>query len=278
VLTNTNSFKPAKIVEIQTYFAVLQFLVFVHTTSLALPANRRSVFNAFRQTSVIDFGSRRGNNHWIDPFYPQERVMNRRHLLRLGMLMMVLAAVCVGLGVSRARAEMKNAAVGDKAPWFRLPGSDDEKHSLEDFKGKIVVIHFEAVNCPWDQAYQPILNKVCAEYGKDVVFIGINSNSTETMEDVKGIIKKDDIPYLVLKDAHNNIADAYGAQTTPHIFIVDAKGILRYKGGVEKAPTTVKGVGQSSEQYLVPVLKALIAGDDPPVTETKSKGCSIKRE
>ena len=195
--------------------------------------------------------------------------------LWMSCLIILAAALFAALPVN---ADIAKPPVGQPAPAFELVGSDGQKHKLDEYKGKIVVLHWEAVTCPWDQAYQPILNKVSSDFSKDVVFVGINSNKNDSMDDVKGIIKEDGIPYLVLKDPGNKIADAYGAQTTPHMFIIDAKGVLRYKGGIEKAPTSPNGVGQSQEQYLVPVLKALVAGQEPPVTETKSKGCSVKRE
>lgn len=168
--------------------------------------------------------------------------------------------------------------IGKPAPDFELTDTAGKTHKLSDYQGKILVIHYHAVKCPWDIAYQPILNDVAKQYqDKNVVFLGINSNKTEPMEMLKKDVTKKDIPYAVVKDPGNKVADAYGAATTPHMFIVDAQGVLRYKGGVEAAPGSPDEVGKSSEQYLVPALDALIAGNQPEKAETRSKGCTIKR-
>lgn len=176
--------------------------------------------------------------------------------------------------------------IGKPAPTFDLKGSDDKDHKLADYKGKIVVLHFQSTTCPWERAYQPYLNQTATAFAKtehegkvvEVVFLGINANKNESMDAVKAKLQEENVPYVVTKDPGNKIADEYHATTTPHIFIVDAEGILRYKGGVEKAPTGPRGATKSEEQYLRPVLEALVAGKEPPVTETKSIGCSIKRE
>ena len=69
----------------------------------------------------------------------------------------------------------------------------------------------------------------------------------------------------------------FGATTTPHIFVIDEEGTLVYRGGIEKAPSSPSQCGQMKQQYLEPVLTALVADQPLPYTDTKSKGCSIKR-
>jgi len=186
----------------------------------------------------------------------------------------VALTVALLMMVSMAHA----SEIGKPAPAFELQDTAGKTHKLEDYKGKIVVIHYHAVKCPWDIAYQPILNEVARKYAdKNVVFIGINSNKTEPMDMVREDVAKKSIPYAVVKDPGNKVADAYKAATTPHMFIIDAEGILRYKGGVEAAPGSPDEVGKSSEQYLVPALDALLKGEQPAKAETRSKGCTIKR-
>jgi len=193
-----------------------------------------------------------------------------------------LAAVALVLSLTftlSARAAESGPAVGAPAPAFELSDLDGKTHKLSDFAGKILVVQFQSAQCPWERAYQPILNDVANKYkDKGVVFVAINSNSTEKADQIKAKAAEEKMPYGILKDAGNKIADAYDAQTTPHIFIIDGKGVLRYKGGVEKSPANFKAAGKSDEQYLVPAIDALIAGKDPAQTSTKSTGCSIKRE
>lgn len=177
-----------------------------------------------------------------------------------------------------------NAAIGEAAPQFTL--SDvvtGESHTLADFEGKHVVLIWQSINCPWDKmredgGYQRILNPLAEKYqAEEIVFVAINSNRTESVDEVAEYATKHSIPYPILKDANNVIADAYGAKTTPHIFIIAPDQTLAYKGGIEEVPSSPAMCGQMDVQYLAPVLDAMLAGETLPFTETKSKGCSIKR-
>ncbi len=172
---------------------------------------------------------------------------------------------------------MTEAAVGKPAPAFTLADAEGKDVSLADFKGKTVVLHFQSCECPWDVAYQPMLNALATQYAdKGVVFLGINSNKAEDYARIGEYVPSADVPYTIVKDPGNNVADAYKAQTTPHMYVIDGEGVLRYMGGIEAVPTMAT-VGKMDEQYLAPVLDALLAGEELPYTETTSKGCSIKR-
>jgi peroxiredoxin len=193
--------------------------------------------------------------------------------------MVVVMALLVAGQVVKA----ESAKVGQKAPGFELVDvTTGKKHSLEEFKGKIVVVRFQSMNCPWDKmrpegGYERVLTPLAAKYAeKGVVFLAVNSNVGEDAAKLKDYHQKGQISYPLLKDEDSSVAVAYGAKTTPHIFIVDKDGVLRYKGGIEKAPGSPEDCGKSGEQYLAPALDALLAGSEPPVTETVSKGCTIK--
>ena len=168
--------------------------------------------------------------------------------------------------------------IGQPAPAFTLEDTDGATHSLADFRGKTVVLHWQGVRCPWDQAYQPQFNQLAEQHAdRGVVFIGINSNKNEDVELINGYKPKAGIEYPILKDPGNEVADAYHAKTTPHMYVIDGEGVLRYAGGVEAVPGTLGQVSEMDEQYLEPVIKAVAGGSEPPYTVTKSKGCSIKR-
>jgi peroxiredoxin len=194
----------------------------------------------------------------------------------LSVLALVLSVIVGVSAFAQAKTE-QDPRINQPAPSFELTGTDGKSHKISDFKGKIVVIHFQGVQCPWERAYQPILNKVANEH-PDVVFLGINSNKAESMDDIKALQTKENIPYVILKDPGNKVADLYGAQTTPHMYIIDKEGKVVYHGGIEKAPANMKAVGKSSEQYLVPVVAALKEGKPLPATVTVPKGCTIKRQ
>ncbi|MCE9588958.1 MAG: redoxin domain-containing protein [Planctomycetes bacterium] len=206
--------------------------------------------------------------------------MTRRSGLKLLAAVFGMAAVLMWSG--RLTAEDKKegkAEIGKPAPAFTLKTPDGKEHSLAEYKGKIVVIHFHSVNCPWAKAYQPILSADARKFAdKNVVFLGINSNHTETADEIKKDSEKLNLPYPILIDKGNVVADDYGARFTPHIYVIDGDGVLRYKGGIEKAPNSPGGAGKSDEQYLVPVVQALVEGKEPPYTSEAPIGCGIKRE
>lgn len=168
--------------------------------------------------------------------------------------------------------------IGEPAPSFTLQSVAEESHSLSDFEGKTVVLHFQSCRCPWDVAYQDQFNELAKKYqDRDVVFLGINANKTEDMEMIQKYAEKSKIPYTILQDPGNKIADKYKAKTTPHMYIIDREGVLRYAGGVEAVPGSIKAVSNMDTQYLAPAIEAIMNGETPKMSVTKSKGCSIKR-
>jgi len=195
------------------------------------------------------------------------------------------AAVCAVAALAIATPAFAEATVGEPAPQFELTHvKTGNSHALSDFSDKVVVVVFQSIHCPWDKmrengGYQRMLSPMAEKYAdKGVQFLAINSNKNESAEQVASYLDKHSIPYPILKDPGNQIADAYGAQTTPHVYVI-SKGEqeLLYKGGIEEVPGSPAQCGQMDEQYLKPVLDAVLAGKDAPYTVTKSKGCSIKR-
>jgi peroxiredoxin len=184
-----------------------------------------------------------------------------------------------------AQRVVDQASVGSPAPQFTLTDvRTGEPVSLSDYADKTVVLVWQSINCPWDKmrdsgGYQRVLSPLAEEWAaEDVQFIAINSNKTESVEQVASYAEEHAIPYPILKDPGNVIADAYEAKTTPHFYVISqGEQELLYKGGYEQVPTSPEKCGQMDENYLKPVVTAVLNGDPLPMTETKSKGCSIKR-
>lgn len=172
----------------------------------------------------------------------------------------------------------KNAiAVGEQVPEFQLTGLDGVPHSFSEAKGKITVFHFWSAACPFVVRYNDRLNKIAADYvPKGVNMVGINSNVDETADQTTVELGKRGITYSVLMDTEHQVADLFGAVTTPHIFIVDSEGTLVYRGAVDDQGWSEDN--QPTKSYVNEVLDALLAGKPSPHTETKSVGCTVKRE
>ena len=180
----------------------------------------------------------------------------------------------------------QQAELGKKAPEFKLQDVNGNTHELSDFRGKIVVLHFQSRTCPWDKAYQSHLNEMAEKFAEveredgepvEVQFLAINTNPDQSAESLASYQKKRDMPYPILKEEGNKVANMYDAQTTPHMYVIDREGVLRYRGGIEQPPVSVSKVGEMEKQYLGPVLQAITHGKKLPYEETQNKGCGIDR-
>ena len=177
---------------------------------------------------------------------------------------------------SMARAGVpEKLAPGSKAPDFTLSDVQGKKYSLdESVKKGYVVVMFIATQCPVSNRYNERMTRLYSDYAsKGLTFLAINSNKQESLEEVRDHAKTHGFQFPVLKDYENHVADAYGAQVTPEIYVIDGKGILRYHGRIDDSmyPDEV------TSQDLRAALDALLTGKEVPRAETKAFGCSIKR-
>ena len=112
------------------------------------------------------------------------------------------------------------------------------------------------------------------QWGGDVVMLSIASNRSESVQDVEEAAKMRGLP-TVLIDAEHSVADLYEAVTTPHTFIVDREGILRYRGAVDDVTFRQR---KATRFFLEEAVEALLDGRLPEVVETPAYGCAIVRE
>jgi peroxiredoxin len=164
---------------------------------------------------------------------------------------------------------------GAKVPPFTLKDVEGTDHSLDEYlKAKYAVIMFIATQCPISNAYNERMVQLQNDYrSKGVTFVAINSNKQESVDEIKEHSSKHGFRFPVLKDVDNRIADAYGAQVTPEIFVVDGKGILHYHGRIDDN----RDIDEVTSQDLRAALDALVIGQEVPRAETKAFGCTIKR-
>ncbi len=163
--------------------------------------------------------------------------------------------------------------IGDTAPQFELPDTDDGTRALET----PAVVVFTCNHCPYALAWHDRLMDVARDY-EDVRFYAINPNDAEryprdSFEAMKERVRGDGgwtMPYL--RDESQEVAHAYGARTTPDVFLVDSSGTLRYRG----APDADHGDPSLAASWLREALDAVLAGDEPARPETEPVGCSVK--
>jgi peroxiredoxin len=164
--------------------------------------------------------------------------------------------------------------IGQPAPDFTLSDVNGQSHSLKDYRGKIVALGFISTQCPVSNDYNDRMRAIAESYGKkNVVFLGINANFNEDTAEIKAHAAKHNLTFTILKDEDSMVADAYGAERTPELFLIDGEGVLRYHGRIDNA----RDVRQVKRQDLRAALDELLEGKAVSVTEGKAFGCAIKR-
>ena len=165
--------------------------------------------------------------------------------------------------------------IGDKPEDFTLTATDGKQVSFHQKEApKATAVFFLATLCPISNRYNARMTRYATEYGpKGVRFLGVNSNDPEPMEEVAEHAKKNGFPFPVVKDPKNALADKWGAQVTPEVYLFDQKGVLQYHGRIDDHTAEAK----ITTFDLKKALDAVLDGKKPEVTETKLYGCKIKR-
>jgi len=169
--------------------------------------------------------------------------------------------------------------IGATASGFNLVNAVDGKsYSFKPGDGKVAVLVFTCNQCPYAKAFQQRLNDIANEYAsKGVAFYAINPNDDqkfeeETLDNMKARAVAQKYPFPYLKDADSAVARAYGARVTPHVFVVDGKGVLRYRGYIDDSAKPE----QRSKAGLTNALDAVLANQPVAETVTREFGCTIK--
>ena len=160
------------------------------------------------------------------------------------------------------------------APDFQLPDLQGNLHRLGDFHGKIVVVNFWSAECPHSERTDRSMSAYLPQWEQEVIWLSIAANRNESKQLVDEVAKMRRLP-VVLLDSRQVVADLYEAVATPHTFVVDREGILRYRGAVDDVTFRHR---QATRFYLQEALHALLAGRLPEVQETPAYGCAIVRE
>jgi len=190
-----------------------------------------------------------------------------------------IALLALGSLAPVASAADRTPAIGTKAAEFRLKGADGQEIALADLKDKkLVVVLFLGTECPLARLYAPRLSELATQYAdQGVAIIGIDSNLQDTAEEVAEYAKEHKLTFPVLKDEQNVVADAYGAQRTPEVFVLDETRTVRYHGRIDGQyePGLQKTTNPRSDLKLA--LDELLAGKEVSTPETEAVGCYIGR-
>jgi peroxiredoxin len=168
-------------------------------------------------------------------------------------------------------------AIGEQAPTFALPDTEGAVHEPGGTSATVVV--FTCNHCPYALAWHERIVAVAHDYsGRGVRVLAINPNDAErypgdSIEAMRDRVEQGDfegVPYL--RDESQDVARAYDAKTTPDVFVLDADGLLRYRG----APDADYENPAQNAAFLRGAVNAVLDGRDPDPAQTQPVGCSIK--
>jgi peroxiredoxin len=186
---------------------------------------------------------------------------------------LILAAAMLGA----ATVAQATATVGQPAPGFTLKDQDGAEVDLARLRGKIVVLEWTNPDCPFAQrhAEAKTMSTLADRYrGKGVVWLGVDSTSYLDAARDRTWRSEHKLPYPVLDDHKGTVGTAYGAKTTPHMFVIDGTGTVVYEGAIDDDATGDKG--KQARNYVAEALDEVTGGQPVKLAETKPYGCSVK--
>jgi len=180
-----------------------------------------------------------------------------------------------------------NAApqVGQPAPAFTANDTQGKTHSLNDFRGKTVILEWTNHDCPYvrkhyDTGNMQALQKDATEDG--VIWLSVISSAPGKQGHVSAARadeltkSRDADPTAVLLDPEGEVGRAYDARTTPHMYVINPEGTLIYMGAIDNRPTTQHADVEGARNYVREALSSLSSGKPVEPKVTRAYGCSVK--
>jgi peroxiredoxin len=204
-------------------------------------------------------------------------------MLRVSSGFNVLAACVTGLacclGICLPLPAVPPDALDRKIADFTLRDYRGHEHSLKELAdAKVVVVAFLGVECPLAKLYAGRLEQLQEEFGdQSVKFIGVDSNRQDSVTELADYAQTLGVTFPLLKDVGNKVADQFGAQRTPQVFVLDQSRTIRYAGAIDDQ----YGIGvqkkKPTERYLADAITNLLAAKAVARPTTVAVGCQIGR-
>jgi alkyl hydroperoxide reductase subunit AhpC len=181
-------------------------------------------------------------------------------------------------------AAFASAIVGQPAPAFTAADLGGRPVSLADYKGRTVVLEWHNFGCPFVQKHYRSGNMQALQkkYEADVVWLAVNStdkSSSDYTEPARLAAQLQGFgaaPARYMMDDPGTVGMAYGAKTTPHMYIIDPAGKVVYNGAIDDKRSTNLDDVKTAKNYVAAALDELKAGKPVTIASTTPYGCSVK--
>lgn len=194
----------------------------------------------------------------------------------------LLLAASLAFAASAAAAA---AVVGQPAPAFTAVDLRGKTVSLADFKGRTVVLEWTNPGCPFVQKHYGAGNMQATQkdaLARGVVWLSVNSTASDASDYLKPaemaawVAEQKAQPTALLMDTDGKVGRAYGARTTPHLFVIDPQGRVAYAGAIDSKASARREDIAGATNYVKAAVGAVTAGQPVATAATTSYGCSIK--
>ncbi|MBS1963111.1 MAG: thioredoxin family protein [Bdellovibrionales bacterium] len=194
-------------------------------------------------------------------------------------------SILVSLFLAAAGSAFADAQIGKAAPDFKLTDTNGKTHELKDLKGKTVVLEWLNFDCPFVKKHYGSGNMQklqAAETAKGVVWFSIVSSAKgkqgyfepKAMNERQA--KEKGMQTAILYDTDGKVGKAYGAKSTPHMFVIDKDGKVAYSGAIDDKDSTDLEDVAKAKNYVRAALDDLRANRKVATAETKPYGCGVK--
>ncbi|MBX9879146.1 MAG: thioredoxin family protein [Candidatus Obscuribacterales bacterium] len=217
-------------------------------------------------------------------------------IAKMGLAVLAITALSLQLTLPSGAKETRKVAessttiaavaeCGKKAPDFTLPNTQGKNESLSDYAGKFVVLEWVNFGCPFVKKHYESSNmqKLQDAYTKKgVIWLSICSSADGRQGNMpasdinKAIKEKNAHPTSYLIDKDGKVGKMYGAKATPHMYVIDTKGTLVYKGAIDDKASVDQEDISGAKNYVKAALDEAMAGRKVSTASTKAYGCSVK--
>jgi peroxiredoxin len=195
-----------------------------------------------------------------------------------------LAATAAAPAVARTPAESA-VQTGRAAPDFSVTDTKGVRHALAAYRGKIVILEWTNHECPYTAKHYATGNMQAlqaAATASGAIWLTVVSSRprsqgyVEAAEADELTVSRNARPTGVVLDPRGQLGRLYGASTTPHMFVIDASGVLVYMGAIDDRPSASHASVQGARNYVREALDAMAAGRPIALASTRPYGCTVK--